>query len=83
MRLAAPCASKGTPKSDAPPSNHDDNSSEYDNENDWKCHDGDILGEEWLLDEYHGIDTCDLIDVDGVGISDPATRTCDVALEVS
>ena len=45
-------------------SNHDDNSSEYDNENDWKYHDGKILGEEWLLDEYHGIHTDNTIDVE-------------------
>ena len=43
----------------------DDDSSQYDNEYDWKYHDGDILGEEWLDDEYHGIDTIleDIIDV--------------------
>ena len=47
----------------------------------WKYHDGDILGEDWLADEYHGIDTCDIIDVEGVGISLPAKHTSDVVLE--
>eukprot|EP00956_Cyclotella_meneghiniana_P013922 scaffold20491_cov35-Cyclotella_meneghiniana.AAC.5 len=61
----------------------DDDSSQYDNEYDWKYHDGNILGEEWLDDEYHGIDTEDIIDVDDVGISLPASHTCDVSLEVT
>ena len=62
---------------------NDDDSSYYDDENEWKYHDGDILGEEWLADEYFGIDTCDVIDVEGVGNSLPAIRTCDVVLEPS
>ena len=30
-----------------------------------------LLGEDWLGDEYHGIDTCNQIDVDGVEIQFP------------
>ena len=45
--------------------NSDDDYSDYDNEYNWTYHDGDLLGEEWLDDEYHGIDTWDLIDVNG------------------
>eukprot|EP00956_Cyclotella_meneghiniana_P013988 scaffold20678_cov69-Cyclotella_meneghiniana.AAC.2 len=59
------------------PSDSDDDYSKYDNEYDWKYHHGDLLGEEWLDDEYHGIDTCDLIGV-SVGISVPASHTCDL-----
>ena len=62
---------------------NDDDSFEYYDENEWKYHDGDILGEDWLADEYFGIDTCDVIDVEGVGNSLPAIRTCDVVLEPS
>ena len=73
--------SSSPPPQDSP--HNDDDSSEYDNEYEWKYHDGDILGEDWLADEYHGIDTCDIIDVEGVGISLPAKRTSDVVLEPS
>ena len=67
------------------PSDSDDDSSDYDydNEYEWKYHNGKLLGEAWLDNEYHGIDTCDPIDVDGVGISAPASRTCDTPLEVT
>eukprot|EP00956_Cyclotella_meneghiniana_P028105 scaffold64756_cov67-Cyclotella_meneghiniana.AAC.1 len=37
--------------------NIDDDYSDYDKEYNWKYHDGDLLGEEWLDEEYHGIDT--------------------------
>ena len=42
-----------------------------------------IGGVKICADEYFGIDTCDVIDVEGVGNSLPAIRTCDVVLQPS
>ena len=67
--------------SGAPPNNNNNNnnnndSSDFDFEDEWIHHDGELLGEKWLDDKYHGTDTLDQMDVCGLGTCYPPHVVC-------